>query len=327
MRYSQFLVQSRTRGNKTLIGLLIFVLILSFFFSHFRLHKDSSNSLNDVNSVEQLSREVDLVVASLSTENSAWVDKFLPQSWTKRVYVVDDSSAELQAPQNKGREAMVYLTYIIDYYDNLPDNVVFMHASRFAWHNDEPDYDALPILRNLQLGYLQEVGYLNLRCVWVIGCPAEIRPIQDEANAPSAKKIYAKHTYRKAFDELFPEIPMPDLVSVSCCSQFGVTKDAIRRRRKDDYIRYRRWLLDTTLPDNLSGRVFEFSWHMMFGKEPVHCPSASECYCKVFGLCQLECSDESSCEGRYTLPRVSTMPVGWPKKGWHGEDRDFFGPL
>lgn len=28
--------------------------------------------------------------------------------------------------------------YIIDNYDNLPDLVVFRHAHRFQWHNDDP---------------------------------------------------------------------------------------------------------------------------------------------------------------------------------------------
>ncbi|KAI1332457.1 hypothetical protein F5Y16DRAFT_420518 [Xylariaceae sp. FL0255] len=260
-------------------------------------------------------RELDLVVASLSREDVAWVDKFLPQAWTKKIYVIDDVEALLTVPKNKGREAMVYLTYIINHYDDLPDNI----------HNDDPNYDALPALSNLQIPYLQEAGYVNLRCAWVIGCPAEIRPMFDEERTHDAEPM-TKHIYRKAFEDLFPDLSVPDIVAVSCCSQFAVSRETIQRRPKNEYMFFRRWLLDTPLADDLTGRVFEFSWHIIFGKEPVHCPSASECYCKTFGICDMECLVDA-CQDRYLLPPFSTLPGGWPKIGWDGEGRDFLGPL
>lgn len=229
---------------------------------------------------------------------------------------------------------MVYLTYIIDHYHNLPDTVIFAHASRFQWHNDDPDYDILPTLHNFRLPYVREAGYVNLRCVWVIGCPAEIRPFDDEdpengdatQREEAAKKpVSAKGVFRRAFQELLPEVPVPKLVAVSCCSQFAVTSDTVRRHSKERYVRFRNWLLDTPLEDSLSGRVMEFSWHIIFGKEAYHCPSAKECYCNVFGLCDLPCSD-SSCDGRYILPPYATLPEGWPKLGWNHEDRGYIEP-
>ncbi|KAI0149139.1 hypothetical protein BJ166DRAFT_57333 [Pestalotiopsis sp. NC0098] len=267
---------------------------------------------------------VEVVVASLKSEDTSWLSTHLPD-WKTNIYVVDDRKASLTVPKNQGHESMVYLTYIIDHYDHLPNNIIFMHASRFAWHNDDPDYDAIPTLRNLQLPYLQENGYVNLRCVWVIGCPAEIRPVEDEANRDDAHPM-TKDIYKQAFDELLPDLPMPEVVGVSCCSQFAVTRETIQSRPQSDYVRYRQWLLETSLDDGRSGRVLEFSWHIIFGKEPVYCPSASDCYCKVFGLCDLSCSD-GSCDGRYTLPPYSTLPAGWPRIGWNGEARDFNGPL
>ena len=142
----------------------------------------------------------------------------------------------------------------------MDDSIIFIHSSRFAWHNDDPDYDALPTLRNFRIPYLQEAGYANLRCVWAIGCPEEIRPVEDEGHTndgvPSAKGIF-----KQAWSELMEDTPVPEVVAVSCCSQFGVTRDTIRSRPVEDYIRFRDWLLATPLEDALSGRVFEFSWH------------------------------------------------------------------
>lgn len=51
-----------------------------------------------------------VVVASQQSENTTWLDEYFPQ-WEKNVYRVDDSSAPLHVPKNKGRESMVYLTY------------------------------------------------------------------------------------------------------------------------------------------------------------------------------------------------------------------------
>jgi hypothetical protein len=206
---------------------------------------------------------VKMVVASTSREDTSWLPVYFPE-WKQSVYVVDDAKAALTVPLNKGHESMVYLTYIIDNYDSLPDNVLFLHASRFAWHNDDPDYDALPTLRNFQFSYLQTEGYVNLRCVWVIGCPSEIRPHDDAQNTlPAGKEKTAKEIYKEAFQELLPGFTVPDVVAVSCCSQFGVTRDAIRKWSRADYVRFRQWLIDTPLGDSLSGRVFEFSWHSM----------------------------------------------------------------
>lgn len=281
-------------------------------------------------------RGIELVIASTTKEDPSWAYKHFGH-WNPQVYVADNQSATLAVPRNKGHEAMAYLTYIIANYDNLPDAVLFTHASRFQWHNDDPDYDIVPALRNFQLPYLREAGYVNLRCVWVIGCPGEIRPFEDEKEdeeedkpqregGADEKSVSAKGVFLKAFQELLPEVPVPALVAVSCCSQFGVTRDTILRHSRERYIGFRNWLLETPLDDLHSGRVMEFSWHIIFGKDAYHCPSAGECYCKVFGLCDLTCSN-SSCDDRYVLPSSSTLPEGWPRLGWDHEDRGYTGSL
>lgn len=66
---------------------------------------------------------------------------------------------------------------------------------------------------------------------------------------------------------------------------------------------------------------------VIFGQESVYCPSAGDCYCNVYGLCDLECERDDHCEGQYTLPPYATLPDGWPRIGWQGEERNFSGPL
>ncbi|KAF2029245.1 hypothetical protein EK21DRAFT_101313 [Setomelanomma holmii] len=268
-------------------------------------------------------RRTAVVVASQASENATWLTEYFPQ-FEKNIYRVDDHDAPLTVPMNKGRESMVYLTYIIDHYDNLPDNVLFIHPNRYQWHNDDPDYDGLSMLRHFQLPYLENEGYVNIRCAWSLGCPNEIKPLAEEGEHREA--VHAGGDYKQAFQHLFPGEEVPSAVGVSCCAQFAATKEKIRERKKSEYQRYRGWIMDTNLSDSISGRVLEYSWHMIFGKPPVHCPSAKVCYCKVFGLCNLTCEDKGSCEGRYALPPFSSLPSKWPYVGWQGEKRERAGP-
>jgi hypothetical protein len=201
-------------------------------------------------------RRTAVVVASQASENATWLTEHFPK-WEHNIYRVDDTSAPLTVPKNKGRESMVYLTcvtvpppcvymvvvvsradvcftnrYIIDHYDTLPDNVLFIHPNRFQWHNDDPDYDGLPMLRHFQLPYLEAEGYVNIRCAWSLGCPSEIKPLAEAGEHREA--VHAGGDYKKAFQELFPEEKVPETVGVSCCAQFAATREKIRQRKKDE---------------------------------------------------------------------------------------------
>ena len=112
------------------------------------------------------------------------------------------------------------------------------------------------------------------------------------------------------------------MVGVACCAQFALTRQKIRERPLSDYQRYRNWITETGLEDNVSGRVLEYSWHVIFGRGPVHCPNAAVCYCQTFGLCDLQCTEEGKCGERWPLPPSSTLPIGWPGVGWNKEIRD-----
>ena len=149
--------------------------------------------------------------------------------------------------------------YIIDNYDTLPDNILFIHPNRYQWHNDDPDYDGLPMLRHFQLPYLEKEGYVNIRCAWSLGCPSEIKPLAEEGEHREA--VHAGGQYKKAFEQLFPGDKVPAVVGVSCCAQFAATREKIRERTKEQYEKYRDWIMETDLGDAISGRVFEYSWH------------------------------------------------------------------
>ncbi|THW03523.1 hypothetical protein D6D26_03421 [Aureobasidium pullulans] len=307
-----------------LLGASISLLAVTYYLYHIRLshplleepinHEDDQAS-NAQKSISEPS--IGTVVASQTRDNTTWLPSLFPD-WHHNIFLADQPDAALSVPQNKGREGMTYLTYIIDNYSSLPDIVIFLHAERYQWHNDDPLYDGVRTLSRLRLPYILEQGYINLRCVWTLGCPHEIHPLDHPADEITSE-THADQVYAAAFKKLFPDAPIPESIGVSCCAQFAVSKANILQRPREEYERYRRWLLETDLEDGLSGRVLEYSWHIIFGKEAVFCPNAKTCYCKVFGLCGLQCEDEGHCREQYTLPPYSTLPEDWPWYGWNGE--------
>ncbi|THY64145.1 hypothetical protein D6C97_02761 [Aureobasidium pullulans] len=306
-----------------LLGVSISLLAVTYYLYHIRLshplleepinHEDDQAS-NAQKGISEPS--IGTVVASQTRDNTTWLPSLFPD-WHHNIFLADQPDAALSVPQNKGREGMTYLTYIIDNYSSLPDIAIFLHAERYQWHNDDPLYDGARTLSRLQLTYILEQGYVNLRCVWTLGCPHEIHPLDHPADEITSE-THADQVYAAAFKELFPDASIPESIGVSCCAQFAVSKATILQRPREEYERYRRWLLETDLEDGLSGRVLEYSWHIIFGKGAVFCPNTEICYCEVFGLCDLQCEDEGHCREQYTLPPFSTLPEGWPWSGWDG---------
>jgi hypothetical protein len=199
---------------------------------------------------------------------------------------MDDETAEFHVPENKGREAMAYLTYLIDHYSNLPSTIAFIHSHRDsypqAWHNDVEDYSVVTILRDLQIPYVQETGYVNLRCTPDPGCPAEIQPFRE----PYEEHREAEHQFVPAWRYIFGnDTEIPKEVGAACCSQFAVSRSEVLKRPRRDYIRVREWILQSTLPSDVSGRIMEYIWHIIFGRKAEFCPELNECYCRTFGRC------------------------------------------
>ncbi|KAJ5177271.1 Protein of unknown function DUF3431 [Penicillium canariense] len=254
-------------------------------------------------------REKELVLAAMSTSNMSWVEDHVPQ-WHPNIYRADvpPGEADLTVPANKGNEAMVFLTYIIDRYETLPSIVAFMHGGRYQWHNDNPLYDSVISMNDLQLDYVREAGYVNLRCSWVIGCPVELEPARYLRERPEDEGHPTALEFPDRFLELFPGEELPEVVGTACCSQFAVSREKIQERGVEHYIRYRQFLIDTKLGSEISGRIFEYVWHIMFGKPAQHCPDPRDCYCRTYGYCNMT---EEELQKQWEW-RGLALPEGWP---------------
>lgn len=224
-----------------------------------------------------------LVMARTREEDVSWLeDVDLGPEILIFVYVADDPKAPLHPPKNKGHEVMVYLTYILEFYDDLPDVSIFMHSHRYAWHNNDLFHmDASQMISRLSSERVQREGYMNLRCHWVPGCPDWIHPGHVEEDAEKLEQALMA----TAWAEIFPEKPIPEVLAQPCCSQFALSRDKIQSIPKKTYKYLRDWLSRSEFRDTMSGRIFEYLWQVIFSNETVLCPNQRTCYCDGFGVC------------------------------------------
>lgn len=309
-----------------------------------------------------------LVVARVEADGDPkWVDA-LARLYHICVYtadaLVDTDSTNLQVPENRGHEAMAYLTFIIDNYADVPAaGAVFVHGSRWAWHNDDPNYDNAALLATLNISAaLAPSGYHNLRCDWSTSmCPPSTPPqgsLEVSASAmlePWNARAVSDAALPRAFATLFGGdvdgysssrdrtvlLGRTDTVRAQCCAQFVVARDSMWQHSRDEYIALRQWLLDGSRgsdksehsqmgdaapsDDRIAGRILSYLWHILFLKQGkftggvdleqlnrLACPSAEECYCRLYGRCGLEgCDSLGQCYGQYTLPPDLRLPDDW----------------
>lgn len=222
-----------------------------------------------------------LVVSCMKEDEVVWIKEELPEI-AKAVYVVNDSTAFMHPPKNKGHEVMVYLTYIIDNYASLPNVSIFMHAHRWTHHNDGLlDNDAVEMISRLSDKHVIRRGYVNLRCEWDPGCPEWLHPVYSQASLGKQEEAVLS----RCWGELFPSDPVPPFLSQPCCAQFAVSKERILSIPMSRYMFYRDWVLTTPLSDYISGRIWEYLWQYMFSGEYANCPLEHACYCDGFGIC------------------------------------------
>ncbi|KAJ5081473.1 hypothetical protein NUU61_009737 [Penicillium alfredii] len=306
-----------------------------------------------------------LVVSRVATDGDArWLDA-LSQRYHLCVYRVDEpinpNSDHLQVPANRGHEAMAYLTFLIDNHAHIPAaGAVFVHGSRWAWHNDAPDYDNAALLATLDIPRaLAPSGYHNLRCDWSTSTCVPSAPAQGSLEMRLQSAV-APWSARAASDTALPSalaaifggdaddyraaqasgrllLGRGEAVRSQCCAQFVVSRDRIWQHTRDEYVALRQWLLDggdsnlaprsrnrkvAPRDDKAAGRILSYLWHILFAPHTADggidleqlnrdaCPHAGDCYCRLYGRCNLPCS-RGNCAGQYRVPPYYRLPDDW----------------
>jgi hypothetical protein len=177
----------------------------------------------------------------------------------------------LTAHSSRGREVAAYLSFIVNFYDELPAYSIFIHANPDQWHNDLFGPQTSRALENLRLAAVDAMGYVNLRCTSNPGCPSHVNPYNPTST--DIEKDDARASFPRIYKDLFGEDALvPEQIGGICCAQFAVSRARIRQRPRSDYVRMLDWVNEKSLPfvDSYGvGWVFETLWHVVFGMRGV----------------------------------------------------------
>lgn len=170
----------------------------------------------------------------------------------------------------QGHEAGAYLSYIVEFYNDLPAYSIFIHSNEEQWHNDMFGPRTADYLRNLRFEAVDAQGFVNLRCTTAPLCPDSWHLLSPQKQ--DLDYMYLLDYLPKIYAELFntTEDAAPQRTGNLCCAQFVISRDRIRRRPRSDYERMLRWVATTDVSDNYGiGFFMEKMWHIVFGLEPV----------------------------------------------------------
>lgn len=283
-------------------------------------HTSHSISVDEEHSTELSAKQQDnskytttIVLGRLDKdeEKVKWVESELGNITTKAIYIVDDPKAALHLDKNHGREAMVYLKYIIDNYDNLNDITFFWHSDLKVWHNNILlGEDSAKTINMMNRDVIMRKGYVNSRCDHWPGCPSWITFNPSAAEHRLDHHKLSDMFSEKTFKELFPdEEDFPRYFAETCCSQFAVSRDTIRAQPIETYKRIRDWI-DAWWSDQFTGRALEMMWQYIFLRKGAVCPTMQDCYCETYGLC-IENRKEISLIDRWNELRTRGEELQW----------------
>ncbi|KAJ5097030.1 hypothetical protein N7456_007751 [Penicillium angulare] len=217
--------------------------------------------------------DVTIVAAKAKPEYTGWISEFCEEyQCTPYIYSLDEKPEEgFMVPYaRKGHEASAYLSYIIDYYDELRPFTIFIHGRPEQWHNDVGGPSTRNVLANLRYEAVSINGYVNLRCTNRPGCPSTI--FQAYPVTVDFDYQYLIDQLPQIFNDLLGMDPsdVPSDIGHQCCAQFAVTKEKIQERPRSDYIRILEWIATTDMTDNYGiGWLIEKLWHVIFGMPAV----------------------------------------------------------
>lgn len=206
-----------------------------------------------------------IVVSRYTNILRPWVDDLRNMGFTIVVVEKHPLLANLGWPyvphtvqKNKGLEASAFLQYIIESYTTMPKFVVFLHDHETSWHHVGSIVTILRAWCNRNI----PGGFVNLNSL-VMG---------SIKNTPLWPRIAA---WFERF--LSPYVgPVEEhgdwTVGHKGCAQFIVDRDLILQHPIEMYKDLLAWILTTDLPDELSGRYLEWTWHVMWRRRqaPLH---------------------------------------------------------
>lgn len=256
----------------------------------------------------------DILVINRYNENLQWINDISNKPFIKKIIVYNkgniipydlDNKIKIINVENIGREGETYLSFIIDNYDNLVENIWFLQADPFDHSPDFMNFFKLGIKMKFE-------SFQNLTCKYKYDFPPnhELVSVYNINNTRCSKFFFDKITldlvgnnygkiekitedYEKEtgfkvekkfgiYDNLCNqlEISRPKKImthTVSAC--FFVNNSLIKRHPKKTYIKLIEYLIENNFKYKIRGYVLERFWNYLF--TGISYSELTECYSKI----------------------------------------------
>lgn len=194
-----------------------------------------------------------LVVAHWK-ENLQWT-RNIPSWLTLNIYTHNPNvtGAHLVTP-NGGREAHLYLSWIVDHYDDLPERVLFVHAHNGSWHL----HNTLRMIQCLDFNTNHGFVPINVGGGW--GWRYQTLGLHSGYSGISIIDQQWESVFRPFLGN------PPSSFSFYCCATFLVRKERILARPLEAWRTWRDWTLIPDPDPARTGLGLEYIWHYLFGE-------------------------------------------------------------
>jgi len=195
------------------------------------------------------------IVAAAYQEDVAWLSEQFPQ-FANLPYFQGHKTETTYWAYGHCNEASSYLAFISQWYDHLPDLMIFIHAHQHSWHR--ADMAAIMSELELRSNPLDDAdvskGYHSLNCGYVWG------------HDDDRDWHLISESWNDVFNYQVLDGKLEGPVKYYCCSEFLVDAAAIRQHSRQFYIDAYHWCRQTHLRPQHAGRMLEYTWHVMFGE-------------------------------------------------------------
>lgn len=178
-----------------------------------------------------------------------------------------DNSCNNNTCPNIGNEASSYLFYIINNWNKLPKNLIFIHDENSSWHHNGNITDNLSIW----IKEYEDNGSIYYEFNSMTVDPTIIY------NADSNKEPGFQKFYSENLEEYLGKWTDLPLKPRKCCAQFIVSRKQIKKNPLQMYVKIYNWIINDKLEDHndktekeksyIKGLYCEFTWNFIFTRK------------------------------------------------------------